>query len=54
MARKLCSQLSDPEDLGHQPNFVACVESAITTANTQLQALINRQSAVKVAETRGK
>jgi len=31
-ARRLCSQLDDMDDLGHQPQFVACVESAMAEA----------------------
>jgi UrcA family protein len=35
-ARRLCSQLQDSWDLGHQPHFVACVEGALQRALHQL------------------
>ena len=41
-ARRLCSELADSEDLGHQPHFVDCVDRALAGALSQLplQALV--------------
>jgi UrcA family protein len=35
-ARRLCFELADSEDLGHQPHFVQCVEQATASALRQL------------------
>jgi UrcA family protein len=35
-ARRLCFELADSEDLGHQPHFVECVEQALAGALRQL------------------
>ena len=35
-ARRLCSELADSEDLGHQPHFVQCVDQATASALRQL------------------
>ena len=35
-ARRLCSQVADELDLSHQPNFVACVDEALTKALRQI------------------
>jgi UrcA family protein len=35
-ARRLCFELSDSEDLGHQPHFVECVDQALAGALRQL------------------
>jgi UrcA family protein len=35
-ARRLCTQLADSQDLGHQPHFVDCVDRATASALRQL------------------
>jgi UrcA family protein len=35
-ARRLCRQLADIHDLGHQPHFVACVDQAMARALQKL------------------
>jgi UrcA family protein len=35
-ARRLCSQVSDANDLSHQTNYVACVDGALADALRQL------------------
>jgi len=47
-ARRLCTRLSDSEDLGHQPHFLACVERASVTAMRQLgqSEIVARQAAM--------
>jgi UrcA family protein len=34
-ARRLCSELADSQDLGHQPHFVQCVDRATASALRQ-------------------
>jgi UrcA family protein len=36
-ARRLCSQLQDSRDLGHQPHFVACVDRAMASTLRQIR-----------------
>jgi UrcA family protein len=36
IARRLCSQVADAQDLSHQPNFVACVDETLASALQQL------------------
>jgi UrcA family protein len=50
VARTLCSRVADQLDLSHQSNFVKCVDTAVAKAGEQLQALLNRQSASKLAQ----
>jgi UrcA family protein len=49
VARTLCNRVADSLDLSHQANYVKCVDSAVAKANQQLQALVNQQSAARVA-----
>jgi UrcA family protein len=39
MARTMCSQLSNMDDLSKQPNFVKCVENTMTAAQPKVQEL---------------
>jgi UrcA family protein len=50
VARTLCSRVADQLDLSHQQNYVKCIDTAVAKAGEQLQALINRQSASKLAQ----
>ncbi|MFI4869714.1 MAG: UrcA family protein [Steroidobacterales bacterium] len=45
-ARRLCSQLADSEDLGHQPHFVKCVDQTLAAALRQvaLPALVAKDA----------
>ena len=50
VARTLCSRVADQLDLSHQQNYVKCIDTAVAKAGEQLQALLNRQSASKLAQ----
>jgi UrcA family protein len=43
-ARHLCSHVADELDLSHQANYVACIDTAMTQADRQLQAMASRSS----------
>jgi UrcA family protein len=49
VAHTLCSRVADDLDLSHHANYVKCVDSAMEKANQRLQALVNDQSATRVA-----
>jgi UrcA family protein len=49
MARTLCSQVADSHDLSHQPNYVACIDTAVAQAGERLQALISKHENAKFA-----
>ena len=38
-AKRVCAQVSDHLDLGHQAHFVKCVDETTTTAMSQVQRL---------------
>jgi UrcA family protein len=48
IARRLCSQVGDTQDISHQPNFVACVDETLANALQQL----NGPAHVAVEESR--
>jgi UrcA family protein len=50
MARSLCTQVEDGLDLSRQPNYVACVDSAMANATRSLQALVSRKGATMLAQ----
>jgi UrcA family protein len=54
MARTLCDQVSDPTDMSHQTNYVACVDAAVAKAGVGLQALISKHSTAKFARSDAK
>jgi UrcA family protein len=49
VAQTLCSRVADELDLSHHENYIRCVDSAVAKANQHLQALVNQQSAARVA-----
>jgi UrcA family protein len=49
VARTLCSRVADELDVSHHENFIKCVDTAVAKASEQLQALLNRQPASKLA-----
>jgi UrcA family protein len=49
VARTLCNRVSDSLDLSHQANYIKCVDSSVAKANQRLQALVNQQSATRMA-----
>jgi UrcA family protein len=51
VARTLCNRVSDSLDLSHQANYIKCVDSTVAKANERLQALVNQQTATRVART---
>jgi UrcA family protein len=48
-ARSLCNRVADELDLSHQANYIKCIDSSVAKADQLLQALINQQSATRVA-----
>lgn len=36
-ARKLCSQLEDPNDLSRHENYIACIDGSVTAALQQIK-----------------
>jgi UrcA family protein len=54
MARTLCSQVADSHDLSHQPNYVACIDTAVAQAGERLQALISKHENATFARTDSK
>jgi len=51
IARTLCSRVADELDVSHHENFIKCVDTAAAKAGEQLQALLNRQPASKLARS---
>jgi UrcA family protein len=47
MARRLCSQTADAEDLSRQPNYVACIDDAVSKALSKVQSLAQMQAREK-------
>jgi UrcA family protein len=47
MARRLCSQTADRDDLSRQPNYVACIDDAVSKAMSRVQALAQLQAREK-------
>jgi UrcA family protein len=48
-ARRLCAQLEDGQDLGHQPRFVACVERALDTALRSMSGPLHAHDAQAIS-----
>ena len=51
LARALCDQVTDPTDMSHHTNYLACVDAAMVKAGGNLQALISKQSGARFART---
>ena len=51
IARTLCSRVADELDVSHHENFIKCVDTTVAKAGEQLQALLNRQPASKLARS---
>src|SRR6266481_7090863 len=52
-ARLACSRVEDSLDLGHQPQFVACVDAAMASALPQVQELARKGAPGHVARNPG-
>jgi UrcA family protein len=50
-ARKVCSRVSDQEDLGHQANFLKCVDRLMPKDDLALEQLVARSGTVQVAKS---
>ena len=48
-ARRLCAQVSDPTDMSHHDNYLACMDATLAKAGVSLQALVNKQSTGQLA-----
>jgi UrcA family protein len=49
MARTLCDKVTDPNNLSHHGNYLACVDAAVAKGGASLQALISRQTTATFA-----
>lgn len=54
VARTLCNRVADELDLSHHANYLKCVDSTVAKANQRLQALVNQQSAARMARAEAK
>jgi UrcA family protein len=43
-ARYLCARVADDLDMSHRENYLACIDAALATAGTRLQAMASRSS----------
>jgi UrcA family protein len=48
-ARRLCAQVQDVQDLGHQSAFVRCVDRAMASASAELSTLAHRAAGPELA-----
>jgi UrcA family protein len=48
-ARKMCDQMRDDLDLSHRETYLECVDKTVARVKPNLEALITRVSAVRVA-----
>jgi UrcA family protein len=49
MARRLCTEVEDLDDLSHHSNFIKCVATATAGMQPHLEAMIRRASKIRTA-----